>query len=122
MATSSWLKTPVSRTNRSIASTSARSGRSRNISAAQRGANDVFDNGRIRKADLFARRRDARVGFQTGIGIDLEDERLSFRVDPEIHPRIACESDQRPAVFGQLFERAVQRGFTLAPMEMPHGA
>src|SRR5712671_1599070 len=121
MATSASLNTPVNRTSRSTSATSAFRGRDRNLSPMKGGADDVFDDGGIGNAHLLASGRDTRVGLQAGIGIDLENIGLPFRVDAEIHPRIAAEPEHFPAPLRQLFEPAVQSGFARAPIEHPHG-
>src|SRR5580704_17736277 len=98
MATSPSLNTPVNRTSRSTSATSDTRGWSRNISTVKRRTDDVFDDAGIGNAQLFASNRDARVRFQAGIGIDLENERMPLRVDPEIHPCIAAKPEQFPAL------------------------
>src|SRR6185312_17460076 len=63
----------------------------------------------------------ARVGGNSGIRVDLQNERLALRRHAKIDPRIAGEFEQFPASNAGLSHFRGEQGFFGFDIEMSHG-
>src|SRR3990170_7108208 len=85
------------------------------LQAAKRVLDDAADQILVREAGLLRRSSKAGVEPETGIHIDLEDERRACGIDAEIDSGIAVEPEQLPA--GQRKTRQFRRKRGLLPLD-----
>src|ERR1700680_2935738 len=92
------------------------------LQGSKRALDDLPDRPSIAEPACLSRRGEPRIGAEAGIDVDLEDEGLARRIDPEVDAGIRAEPEQAPAGLGQSGEPQGQLGLVLFQPEAPRRA